>query len=504
MKHPPWSHWSFSARLILTAIIPVAVLFLAGIVYTYSSRISEVQEDLAERGVVIASAMAESSEYGLVSGNFSDLERIATSLVQADKTVSAIDILTADKRLIVHVTPKVQREAVDRVFEVPVKKQSIGVNEFQFDGLPHVSGEATDVQTTDTGIVGYVRVRMSPTELLAKQTKRLYVQTGISLLALFASTWCALYLARRLNKPIVTSIRALQQIRGGNFSVNVDVNEGGEIGDLLLSINEMSEALDEAKHQLEDKVLDRTNELEASRNEAVRANAEKRKLIQKVNSIVEDERKAISAEIHDELNAALIAMQLDLKRILNLTQTAEVHGDAVHEIREKAQSVINSASSLYARGRNLVRRLRPEVLDILGLHGAIEDIVNLYDKAHPSCQFILQSDGDFTQLDGETSIAAYRIVQETLSNVVKHSGATLVSVRMVLKQEDQENHAVEIAIADNGVGFDLQETTPGIGLIGIQERVHAFNGQLNVRTAINGGTTITIKLPVAINAQASK
>ncbi len=491
MKLFPWHHWRISTRLILMAITPVVTLFLSSLLYAYSSRLSEVQADLAERGMVIASSMAESSEYGLISGNYDDLERIASGVAQADKTISKIVVLTADKKEIVHVSQKVQSGGNDRLFEVPVKKRLIRVDDLRTDELPLVTGEIASVETAGAGIVGYIQVRMTPTTLVAKQTQRLYVQSAISLLGLLISTFFALYLAKQLHKPMATAIDALRKIRGGNFNVNLAVREGGEIGELLLSINKLASAIDEAKHRLEDKVTARTIALEASRNEAVSANAEKRKLIQKVNTIVEEERKAIAVEIHDELNAALITIQLDLQRILTITEHPTDRA-FVPEIRERAQTVINTAATLYSRGRNLVRRLRPEVLDILGLEGAVEDIVNSYDELHPSCQFVLKTEGDLSTLNTDLSLAAYRIIQESLSNIVKHAKASQASVRIVLSANGS---VLDITVADNGMGFDKLANTPGIGLIGIQERVHALNGQLVVRTDRLNGTSIAVRLP---------
>jgi two-component system sensor histidine kinase UhpB len=93
------------------------------------------------------------------------------------------------------------------------------------------------------------------------------------------------------------------------------VTTGGEVGELQASIGEMSVALDQSTQDLENKVAERTRDLLASRNEALRADADKRKLIQKVNSIIEDERKSIAVEIHDELNASLIAVRLEAQTI---------------------------------------------------------------------------------------------------------------------------------------------------------------------------------------------
>src|SRR5581483_2576150 len=113
---------------------------------------------------------------------------------------------------------------------------------------------------------------------------------------------------------------------------------------------------------------------------------------------VEDERKSIAIEIHDVLNADLIAVRLDLQRILKLA-SAPASASANEEIRKKAQSIIDTTLGIYASARSIVRRLRPEVLETIGLHSAVEEMVRHYDLVHPVCQFFFQADGDFLKLE---------------------------------------------------------------------------------------------------------
>ncbi len=264
----------------------------------------------------------------------------------------------------------------------------------------------------------------------------------------------------------------MRKIRGGTYRVELPVTTGGEVGELQASIGEMSVALEQSTQDLENKVAERTRDLLASRNEALRADADKRKLIQKVNSIIEDERKTIAVEIHDELNASLIAVRLEAQSIGTLASKAQP-GPEVDEIRSKAQAITKLALDLYANGRRLVRRLRPEVLDMLGLHGAVEEMLRHYDSA--GCRFAFHSEGDFSKLGNELAISAYRIVQEALSNIMKHAGATSAEVTLVL---DAAHDLLRIEVEDNGHGFDPASSGEGIGIIGMRERVYALRGTI--------------------------
>ena len=153
---------------------------------------------------------------------------------------------------------------------------------------------------------------------------------------------------------------------------------------------------------------------------------------------------------------------------------------------------------MYGAGaRRLVWRLRPEVLDMLGLHGAVEEMIRHYDASHPECHFQFHSDGDFSGLESELAISAYRIVQEALSNVLKHAGATHAQVVMTLSEQDDTLH---IEIADDGAGFHTASASSGIGIIGMRERVYALGGTIDFSSEPDKGTVIGIALPIAQTA----
>jgi two-component system, NarL family, sensor histidine kinase UhpB len=487
-----WRSWSIGIRMVFITMLPVALLFTSFVWYSWYSHRAQVAEELAERGRILARALAETSEYNVISGNLSDLSLTINGLVQSDKSIYRIDVVDADGKAAVAVASDYAIDAEPRHYDAPILKQIVWVNLFSDNGTPHVSASSdTRPPTLTTQVVGWVRVTMSPSNMLAKQAHRFRVELALAALALAASGALAYFLARSLTVPLGEAIGALRQIGAGDYPVQLPVTTGGEVGELQASIGKMSLALDESKKDLENKVAERTRDLLASRNEALRADADKRKLIQKVNSIIEDERKSIAIEIHDELNASLIAARLEAQSIGQLAAKAEP-GPLIDEIKAKAQAITKLALDLYASGRRLVRRLRPEVLDMLGLHGAVEEMLRHYDSGS-GCRFEFHSEGDFSHLHNELAISAYRIVQEALSNVMKHSHATSAQVSLVLSEERQVLH---IEVADDGEGFDPASASEGIGIIGMRERVYALGGTFELRSSPGQGTVVAISLPL--------
>jgi two-component system sensor histidine kinase UhpB len=486
-----WRGWSIGLRMAFITMLPVALLFSSFVWYSWYSHLAQVDEELAERGRILARALAETSEYNVISGNLSDLRLTINGLVQSDRSVYRIDVVDTGGKNAVSVVSEHPIQAEPRSYEAPIRKQVVWINLFSDNGTPHVSASSdTRPPTLTTEVVGRVRVTMSPTSMMVKQLHRFRVELALAALALVASGLLAYFLGRSLTVPLQEAIAVLRAIRGGNYRVELPVTTGGEVGELQASIGEMSVALDESKQDLENKVAERTRDLLASRNEALRADADKRKLIQKVNNIIEDERKTIAVEIHDELNASLIAVRLESQTIQQLAAKA-APGPEVEQIQAKAQAITKLALDLYANGRRLVRRLRPEVLDMLGLHGAVEEMVSHYRSS--GVHFAFHSEGDFSQLGNELAISAYRIVQEALSNIMKHAKATSAEVSLVLSSEED---ALHIEVGDDGEGFDPALASEGIGIIGMRERVFALGGTIEVRSQPGRGTTVAITLPL--------
>jgi two-component system sensor histidine kinase UhpB len=130
---------------------------------------------------------------------------------------------------------------------------------------------------------------------------------------------------------------------------------------------------------------------------------------------------------------------------------------------------------------------------MLGLHGAVEEMLRHYDSGS-RIRFSFHSEGDFSKLGNELAISAYRIVQEALSNVMKHSGATSAQVSLVLSEPDNGLH---IEVADDGAGFDTASASEGIGIIGMRERVYALGGSIVVHSGPGKGTVVAISLPLS-------
>jgi two-component system, NarL family, sensor histidine kinase UhpB len=146
----------------------------------------------------------------------------------------------------------------------------------------------------------------------------------------------------------------------------------------------------------------------------------------------------------------------------------------------------------------MMRRLRPVILDELGLVPALQNVIDEWNDRHADAFCRFSSDSDLGTLSDDTQINVYRIVQEALTNISKHAHASEVAI--VISKTSIADPVVasrlRIRISDNGAGFDPSQTPSGLGLLGMRERAEALNGRFELVSTAGKGVTIEINLPI--------
>ncbi|MDT8427261.1 MAG: PAS domain S-box protein [Pseudomonadales bacterium] len=220
-----------------------------------------------------------------------------------------------------------------------------------------------------------------------------------------------------------------------------------------------------------------------------------RKLTQLIQVKLEEERKAIARELHDELGQCVTAI-----RTIGTT-IAKRASNEHDETRQNAQTIVEVATHIYDVVHSMIRQLRPSALDHLGLSDAISELVLQYRHQHPQLSVELVLGNDLNQFDEKLNIAIYRVVQECLTNVVKHAAASHVTVSLVLKQEILKQKVLkklEIRVSDDGKGLGMEFSERArFGILGIKERIQAFGGEVLCESNPDGGTSMLATLPIA-------
>ncbi len=206
----------------------------------------------------------------------------------------------------------------------------------------------------------------------------------------------------------------------------------------------------------------------------------------------EQERKRIARELHDETSQVLTSLLISLA-VLEESITTQEARDRITETRQLAHQTLRAI-------RNLSIDLRPSALDDLGLLPALRWYVKEYQqKTNIEVEFHATGFKDRERLSPEMETALYRIVQESLTNVAKHSQAHTVSI--LLREEDD---AVNATITDDGRGFDIEEIQKmgdkdrGLGLVGMQERALLLDGTATIESGHGHGTVVEVHIPVHV------
>jgi signal transduction histidine kinase len=269
---------------------------------------------------------------------------------------------------------------------------------------------------------------------------------------------------------------------------------------LMVALERANNKLLQSKENLEASVLERTKDLKQARDRAAKYNEENRTLISGMNKTLEEERKFIARELHDHLNADLLFVKLKLRILKTAFKSKPTPNHLTADDANRAiDEMIERISTVYDSSRSIVRLLRPEVIDSLGLVGAIEDRIDMFTSSQPECNIDLMHDGDFSVLDYQFSIAVFRIIQESLTNASKHADASEINIRLSIQHEENPE-GLYLCIRDNGKGFNLDRCfNNGIGLISMRERAYALGGKLSVHSTPGEGTEITAKIPLDKN-----
>ena len=220
-----------------------------------------------------------------------------------------------------------------------------------------------------------------------------------------------------------------------------------------------------------------------------------RYLSQKLLTATEAESKRVAHEIHDQCGQTVTALQFGLQTLKNKLSAEDTATLA------QADHLVQIAAQMSNEMRDLTTRLRPVVLDQIGLVAALSWQIETFRKNYPDIKLMarLLRKADLDQrLAPASEDALFRICQEALTNIARHAAASIVQVRLTLEQE-----GVELKIEDNGVGFDLDKCLDhedgecGFGLLGMQERALMGEGSFHISTAPGQGTCILASFPLA-------
>ena len=216
-----------------------------------------------------------------------------------------------------------------------------------------------------------------------------------------------------------------------------------------------------------------------------------RALAARLQSAREEERTRVAREIHDELGQALTAIKIDLAALIR-----DLPEDSEPQIQRR-QSILRLLDDAIQSVRRIATELRPGILDDMGLVAAMEWAAEEFQaRTGTKCEVSLP--GVDIALDPERATALFRILQETLTNVARHTNATRVDVHLA-----KENKNLILEGRDNGQGIDQEQLSESrsLGILGMRERALLLGGELTISGAPGKGTTVRVRIPLSDRKQ---
>jgi two-component system sensor histidine kinase UhpB len=269
-------------------------------------------------------------------------------------------------------------------------------------------------------------------------------------------------------RPVATLAGGLARLERGDHGVRVAPGGPPELAAIAANINALAATLE-------------------------RLDDENRRLARRMIHVQDEERRDIARDLHDEIGPFLFTIRAGVGALARKA----AGGDAA-TLAAGCKKIDEQIAALQQVNRRILGRLRPAALEEMGLADALEALAQGWRDSHPEIEIELAFGGAGGEIDEAIALTAYRIVQEGLTNVFRHSGATRVAVA-VTRAPPGDHAALRIEVRDNGVGLGAESRegmNMGLGLRGMSERVAALGGEMTLESAAPSGAVLSALLPL--------
>ncbi len=447
-----------SLRLQINLIIGILLTTFASLLI--GLQLGDTRQSVREEmdgASVVATQLLSRVQANTNSANLADMARFLSSVGRI--RAHEIELLNDAGESIYHSPPptyKAGREAPDwysRIVTPEVKTREIQ--------LPH----------------GRVLLRADPSRAVLDGWDDFVPMLLTVLIGVLIGNVLVFILVGRALKPIQQVVQGLHDISAGGYDTRLPTMRGQEAQLMGQAFNTMAQS-----------VQDGIAARERAR-EATQALAQNRELTQVIQQRIEEVRGHIARELHDELGQQVTAIKSVGLAIAHRAKGMDEH------IESSAHMVVQCADAIYEEVHQLVSQLRPLALDRFGLQDALQDLVEDARRRHPQVNIHLQTVAALETLDAELATAVYRIMQESLTNALRHSQASHIDLQVSLK-----DHNLHLDVRDNGVGPAPDWQTSGhFGVIGMHERAQGLGGRLSFEPLSPSGLRVHAVLPLKHN-----
>lgn len=418
-------------------------------------------ELLEERAVVEANGLAEKLALPMDQHDLALIHKAIERKVELSTDISYIIVRGKDGRIITHTFGS----------ELPPQLKAPPVHVIPAQHFSRVLDSRDGVRIFELyygiaqGERGFVQLGLTD-RMVRKQLGHLASSTITSIvISVIIGVLLGVLLTSLIVQPIHNLKAAAIEVTCGNFEARSKVFSDDEIGELANAFNKMAASLQRYRKDMEEK--------ERARLE----------LIERVVSSHEDERKIISRELHDDLGQLLLAILMDIRS----------RKGASKELSSELESLETQIEQVIDEINHIISGMRPSVLDNYGIDQALESYLQDFSERHGiEVSYKFTTYDGFDRLPSIVEMSLYRIVQESLHNIVKYASASHVSILLIVSHS-----ATTLLVEDDGIGFDPKSVRrqDGVGLVSMHERATLLGGAIDFESQPGQGTTIRTTIP---------
>jgi two-component system, NarL family, sensor histidine kinase UhpB len=342
-----------------------------------------------------------------------------------------------------------------------------------FVALVHPEKTAVTVPISIHGKPQSLVITSHPDDEMAEIWDGIVTQVEIGSAVAIALFLITMLVISRALAPLQALSQAMTTIEAGRYDARVEPGGAPELAAICNRLNHLAAVLGDA---VEDK----------------------RRLAERAVSLQDSERKEIARELHDEFGPYLFTLRAHAGALVRLSDVREPNAEA---LRRHGSAILEQVNALQQFNRRILEKLRPVGLAELGLHEALGALLRLWRESHPDVAIETRISPALGETGETADLTIYRIVQEALTNVFRHAGATAVNVTIEPAEQPAgmrgSRGCARVRISDNGCGLKPDHRL-GLGLIGMRERILALGGTLSVAGG-EGGVTVEALVPKGLH-----
>jgi len=509
------SRWDFKTRVYTLAIFPVTLISIILAYYVTTSRISDAEQSLLDRGNALILPISRISEFGLYSGNIELLKSLSLSTLQ-DMEIENIKIYDHHHNKVLDLSKGNETIATvhsdDRVTTIEKPIYNSGVKAFDYQE------EFDNNQQEPQGkILGWISISLSNKYLVEVRSK-IYITSAIIILSgLLISIFLAVGISRSVTNPIRRLLEMENRLRVGDFDARVEVKAGGDLGVLEQGFNELAASLQLSEVQLKfqikaatEKLTKTVAELEQKNQDLERARLE----AQQANDVKADFLAKMSHEIRTPMNAVL-----GFSDLLRKTKLSEEQASYTRTIHQSAQQLLTVIDDILSFSKLESGTLRLEKVSF-DLRNCVENVVTMLGPAahNKYLELVLLVDSDVPERIVGDSARLSQILINLTNNAIKFTHKGSVTVQVSLKNIENSTANLLISVIDSGVGIphsnqqdlfsafvqadsSLSRNYGGSGLgLAISKRfVEMMGGEIGFESEEGKGSTFWVHISCAID-----